>query len=86
MSLNKVKLIGNVGQDPEIKTIKDKINPSYYKDMKISPIEYITENNIDYVIGNVIKYVSRYQNKNGIEDLKKAKWYIDYKIKELENE
>jgi hypothetical protein len=32
---------------------------------------------LDYHQGNVLKYVSRYRYKNGIEDLRKAKWYID---------
>jgi hypothetical protein len=32
---------------------------------------------LDYHQGNVLKYVSRYRHKNGIEDLRKAKWYID---------
>jgi hypothetical protein len=32
---------------------------------------------LDYHQGNVVKYVSRYRYKNGIEDLRKAKWYID---------
>jgi hypothetical protein len=32
---------------------------------------------LDYHQGNVVKYVSRYRYKNGVEDLRKAKWYID---------
>jgi len=39
--------------------------------------DYITENEIPYLEGNVIKYVSRWRTKNGIEDLKKAKHYLD---------
>ena len=34
--------------------------------------------------GNAIKYILRWQHKNGVEDLKKARWYIDHLIKELE--
>ena len=45
---------------------------THYKDMKIQPAEFIHANNIGYFEGNVIKYVSRWRNKNGIEDLKKA--------------
>ena len=66
----------------------DKINPSYYKEMPISPIEFIVANKIGFLEGNIIKYVSRYKEKNGIEDLKKAKWYIEALIqleKGLEN-
>lgn len=53
---------------------------TYYKDMKIQPAEFIHANDIGYFEGNVIKYVSRWRNKNGIEDLKKAKHYIDLLI------
>ena len=58
----------------------DPISPSYYKNMPISPLEYIKANNLDWCIANVVKYVSRYKNKNGIEDLKKAKWYLTHQI------
>ena len=61
----------------------DPVNPKHYTDMAISPIEYIDKNNIGYLEGNVIKYVSRYQMKNGIEDLKKARWYINFLINKL---
>jgi hypothetical protein len=53
---------------------------SHYKDMKIQPIEFIVHNNIDYIPGNVIKYVCRYKYKNGIEDLKKAIHYLEILI------
>lgn len=53
---------------------------SHYKDMGIQPIEFISANNIPYHEANVIKYVCRHANKNGIEDLKKARHYIDMLI------
>ncbi len=53
---------------------------SHYKQMAIQPIQYIMANNIGYIEGNVIKYVSRHKNKNGIEDLKKARHYLDILI------
>ena len=56
---------------------------NHYKDLAIQPVEYIYANNIGYFEGNVIKYVSRWRNKNGIKDLEKAKHYIDLLI-ELE--
>ena len=49
----------------------------HYKRMNIQPVEYITANELSYLQGNVIKYISRYKNKNGKEDLEKAKHYID---------
>lgn len=57
---------------------------SHYKDMAIQPVEYIMRNNIGYVEGSVIKYVSRWKNKNGLEDLRKARHFLDILIAELE--
>jgi hypothetical protein len=53
--------------------------------MAISPLEYIKANDISWNIGNVIKYVSRYKAKNGLEDLKKAQWYLNDIIADMEN-
>ncbi len=49
---------------------------SHYKSLSIQPVEYIHKNSIPYLEGNVIKYVSRHQSKNGIEDIKKAIHYL----------
>jgi hypothetical protein len=57
--------------------MSDKINPDHYQLKAIPPLEYIVANNMNFMEGNVVKYVSRYQDKNGLEDLKKAKWYIE---------
>ena len=61
------------------------IEPKHYTEMKLSPVEYIMANEGDFTwcISNVIKYVSRYKRKNGIEDLMKAKWYLERQIEEL---
>lgn len=63
------------------------IEPSHYIDLAISPLEYIQANEPEFswCIANVIKYVSRYKRKNGIEDLKKAQWYLNYQIKQEES-
>jgi hypothetical protein len=53
---------------------------THYKKMKIQPIQFIIENEIDYIPGNVIKYVCRYKEKNGIQDLKKAIHYLEILI------
>ena len=53
----------------------DKIKPSYYGS-GIDVIEFCLRNNLTFMQGNVIKYVTRYKKKNGIEDLEKAKEYI----------
>ena len=60
------------------------IGGTHYKQMKIQPIEFILSNKIGFIEGNVIKYVSRWRDKNGIEDLKKARHYLDLLIENEE--
>lgn len=49
----------------------------HYKNLKIQPVEYITANNMSFLEGNVIKYISRHSMKNGIEDIKKVIHYCE---------
>ena len=56
------------------------VGGDHYKDMAIQPVEYIIKNNIPFVEGNVIKYVSRWRKKNGVQDLEKAKHLLDILI------
>jgi hypothetical protein len=60
----------------------DRVNPDHYKVGGIETIDYMQakmgkEQFEGYLLGNVIKYTSRFQHKNGIEDLKKAQWYLN---------
>lgn len=68
--------------------INDVVNrPAHYTDGKIEVIEYIEDKKLGFCLGNAIKYISRAGKKDPtkeIEDLKKAKWYIERRIKELE--
>lgn len=57
----------------------------YTKDVNIEPITYILDHDMGYIEGNIIKYITRYKLKNGVEDLKKAGWYLDRLI-EIEGE
>jgi hypothetical protein len=65
----------------------DPINPSHYKQGGIECVEAIKaalgEGFPDYLRGNVMKYLWRYDKKNGVEDLKKARWYLDRLINEV---
>lgn len=69
--------------------LMNKINPRYYKRGKFETIDVILdvtkhlEGDEGYLVGNVIKYVSRYDEKNGIEDLEKARWYLNKLIELL---
>jgi hypothetical protein len=60
------------------------VDGNHYKSMRIQPVQFIHANNIPYLEGNVIKYISRWRSKNGIADLEKAKHYIELLI-ELES-
>jgi hypothetical protein len=53
---------------------------SHYKDMAIQPVEYIVQNNLGFIEGSIIKYISRHRAKNGIADLRKAKHFIEMLI------
>jgi hypothetical protein len=61
------------------------IGGTHYQ-MGIPPIDYIEANNLSFIEGNIVKYVSRYKDKNGIEDLQKAKWYLEKLISNYEQE
>lgn len=72
---------------------KENVNhPKHYTVKGIEPIEYIESHDFNFNLGNVIKYVSRADYKGSeIEDLKKAKWYLEKEIetrikREMENE
>ncbi len=66
--------------------LKDNINPKHYKQGKIEVIDFILDQKMNYLEGNIIKYLSRYKLKNGIEDLEKALWYLNKLIGEEEND
>ena len=70
-----------------METSNNPIRPSHYGcgDDVIECIDYIESHALDFLEGNVIKYVTRYQEKNGLEDLKKAQWYLERLIKRTEN-
>ena len=56
------------------------VGGNHYK-KAIQPWDIINEWNLNYWAGNIIKYVLRYPYKNGVEDLEKAKHYLEYLIK-----
>lgn len=61
-------------------------HPSYYQG-KIEVIDFIEDKHLGFNLGNCVKYISRHQLKhkdNPVEDLKKARWYLDREIKNME--
>tara|TARA_R100001591_G_scaffold8165_1_gene14899 strand:- start:149 stop:400 length:252 start_codon:yes stop_codon:yes gene_type:complete len=59
------------------------VGGSHYKDFKIQPIEFITANNLTFIQASIIKYICRYDKKNGKEDINKIIHYCEL-LKELE--
>ena len=56
---------------------KNNIKPDHYGDSEIDVIAFCQANNLDFMQGNVIKYITRYRKKNGLEDVRKAVEYIN---------
>ena len=74
--------------EPEVKAVpkkEDVINhPSHYTRGNIEVIDFIEDQQLPYHLGNVIKYIARAGHKGDkLEDLKKARWYLDRYIKEV---
>ena len=65
-----------------LKATDKQIGGKHYKDFKIQPIEFITKNKLSFIQGNIIKYVCRYDKKNGNEDIDKAIHYCEL-LKEI---
>lgn len=59
------------------------IGGDHYKSKGIQPWDFIVANNMGFLDGNVVKYVTRYRQKNGLQDLEKARHYLD-KLIEVE--
>ena len=55
--------------------MNDNINPTYYR-KGIETTDYIVSHSMNYLEGNIIKYVTRYKDKGGLEDIEKAEWYL----------
>ena len=71
-------------KNPPIQKVLDamatQVGGSHYKDMPIQPVEFITKNGIGFVEGSVIEYVSRWRKKGGVDDLRKARHFLDMLI------
>lgn len=51
------------------------IGGNHYKELKIQPIEYIVKNELPFIEGNIVKYITRWKQKGGVEDIKKVIHY-----------
>jgi len=68
------------GQSVEPKALDTQVGGGHYKNMPIQPMEYSMKNGLDACQHTAIKYISRFREKGGIEDLHKAKHVIDMLI------
>jgi len=75
------------------KNIFDKVFPQdrqvggkHYKTFRIQPYEFISKNNLSFFQGNVVKYVCRYKDKNGIQDLEKIIHYCELEILKMKDD
>ena len=59
------------------KATDKQIGGNHYKDMKVQPLEYIVANNLDFLEGNIVKYITRHHAKGGAEDIKKVIHYAE---------
>lgn len=65
-------------------SLTKQIGGDHYQKRAIQPIEYILDNDLNFCEGCVIKYVTRWRDKGGIEDLRKAKHYLEFLIEQEE--
>ena len=70
--------IESMAQDA--KASETQVGGNHYRGFTIQPSEYIHKNNLGWCEGNVVKYISRHRDKNGLQDLQKARHYIDLLI------
>jgi hypothetical protein len=63
-------------------SVKTKV-PVHYSQYKFQPVEVIDDWQLDFQLGNVLKYIARHRFKGGIEDLKKAAHYLEMEIQKL---
>lgn len=66
--------------------LTEQVGGSHYKNMKIQPVEFIMANDLNFLEGNVVKYICRYKQKGGVEDLNKVIHYARLLIEQIEKE
>lgn len=76
------KAVQAVADDP----FKQQVGGDHYKTMKIQPIEYILANDLGFCEANIVKYISRYKQKNGVQDVKKVIHYAEMLLAHLEEQ
>ena len=60
------------------------VGGNHYSKKAIQPWDIVDEWELDFYAGNVVKYIRRYRYKDGVQDLKKARHYLDYMIEQYD--
>lgn len=69
-----------IGAPKTTNPLEIQVAGSHYKSKGIQPIEYIHANGLNFSEGSIVKYITRWRDKGGVEDLKKIKHYVDLLI------
>ena len=77
-ALNPITHARNIKGNIKLKATKKQIGGDHYKNCKIQPIDYIYQNNLDFLEGNVVKYITRHRTKGeGKKDIEKVIHYAE---------
>ena len=72
--------IDDASTEARDRAYKRQVGGNHYSRYNIQPIDFIIDNNLDWCEANVVKYITRWRDKNGLEDLRKAMHYIQLLI------
>ena len=70
----------------QVDALMKQVGGNHYASMAIQPVEFIVANNLTFLEGNVVKYISRHHAKNGADDVKKAIHYCELILRTVYNE
>ena len=65
----------------QVDALMKQVGGNHYASMAIQPVEFIVANNLTFLEGNVVKYISRHHAKNGADDVRKAIHYCELILK-----
>jgi len=71
---------------PNDHAIKKQIGGDHYNRYAIQPVDFIIANKLDWCEANAVKYITRWKDKNGVEDIKKAIHYLEILLERIEHE
>lgn len=75
----------SIDESKKEKATERQVGGNHYQKLKIQPIEYIHANGLGFIEGCIVKYISRWRDKGGLEDIRKIKHYCDLLIELEEN-